>query len=57
MSQGIRGPKERGREGESASGWGSQNTHTHSGDFPGSQMIKTLPFNAGTVGLIPGQAV
>ena len=24
-------------------------------DFPGSQLVKTLPSNAGSMGLIPGQ--
>ena len=27
----------------------------HWGDFPGSPVVKTLPSNAGRVGLIPGQ--
>ena len=28
---------------------------TQGGDFPGSPVVKTLPFNAGGVGSIPGQ--
>ena len=27
----------------------------HEGDFPGSPVVKTLPSNAGTASLIPGQ--
>ena len=33
------------------------NIKRHSGDFPGSPVVRTSPSNAGGAGLIPGQGV